>query len=137
MERASTMRTRIVLAVLGLFHIANGVWMVLAPMSWYVAIPGVAETGPLNHHFVADIGLAFIASGAGLLAGLRKNTAMLAMAGATWPALHALLHIWGWLVHGFPPGPNVFVSETVGVVIIGAVGVLAAWLNARKQGAVG
>jgi hypothetical protein len=96
------MITRLTLVILGLFHTANGAWMVLAPMSWYAAVPGVAESGPLNHHFVADIGLAFIASGAGLVFGARTGAGAFALAGATWPVLHALLHMWGWLQHGFP-----------------------------------
>jgi uncharacterized protein YjeT (DUF2065 family) len=64
------MITRAAMLMLALVHILNGLWMLLAPMSWYAAIPGVAATEPLNHHFVADIGLAFIASGA---AGFRSG----------------------------------------------------------------
>jgi len=130
------MITRLTLLILGLFHIANGVWMVLAPMSWYAAIPGVAASGPLNHHFVADIGLAFVASGAGLAIGARRGAAAFAMAGATWPVLHALLHIRGWLQHGFPTQADVALSESVGVVLVGAIGALAAWHNARAEGAI-
>jgi hypothetical protein len=129
------MITRLTLVILGLFHTANGAWMVLAPMSWYAAVPGVAESGPLNHHFVADIGLAFIASGAGLVFGARTGAGAFALAGATWPVLHALLHMWGWLQHGFPAHTDVGLSEAVGVVLVGAAGALAAWRNARKEGA--
>src|ERR1700722_6770907 len=92
------------LLLLGLIHLGNGLWMMLAPDGWYAAVPGVSMTGPINHHFIADIGLAFVASGAGLLLGARNMHAAgaFAVAGSAWPALHALLHIWGWVHMGFP-----------------------------------
>lgn len=124
----------IALAVIGLLHILNGVWMLLAPMSWYMAVPGVIQTGPINHHFVADIALAFLASGTGLLIGARRNLAAYAVAGAVWPSFHALLHVWGWFSHGFPDAPQTVASEAVGVVLVGAIGALLAFMQARQQG---
>ena len=55
---------------------------------------------------------------------------------AAWPLLHAALHVWGWLEHGFPTMQTVAVSEAVGVVLIGVAGFVVALLNARKQGVV-
>ncbi|HEY8697376.1 MAG TPA: hypothetical protein VIM02_07145 [Rhizomicrobium sp.] len=131
------MVTRAILLLLGLLHLANGLWMLAAPEAWYAAIPGVAMTGPINHHFIQDIGLAFMASGAGMALGLRVGVvpAALALAGATWPMLHALLHIWGWLTYGFPADTQIATSELVGVVLVSAVGFALAWINARKEGA--
>jgi xanthine/uracil/vitamin C permease (AzgA family) len=132
------MALRLILLVLGLFHLVNGVWMFASPDSWYAAVPGVSLTGPNNHHFVADAGLAFIASGAGMALGLRKGvlTAALGLAGAIWPLLHALLHIAEWIAHGFPNDANVAISEGLGVVLVGVTGFALAWINARKQGVV-
>jgi len=129
---------RILLGLLGLFHLANGLFMLASPDAWYAAVPGVGMTGPMNHHFIQDIGLAFAASGLGLLLGARagRTAATLALAGATWPALHALLHVWGWIAHGIPHDTNVFVSEAVGVVAISALGAVLAWLRARDEGVV-
>jgi|SRR5215469_1764564 len=129
------MATRLILLILGAFHIVNGVFMLFAPDAWYVAVPGVMQTGPMNHHFIADIGLAFIASGAGLIYGVRRGAAAFAIAGATWPALHALLHIWGWVQHGFPADAHVALSEAVGVVLLSALGLFAAWMKSREEGA--
>lgn len=128
------MATRLMLLILGAFHFVNGLWMLAMPMAWYAAIPGVRDTGPLNHHFVADIGLAFLASGAGLALGaLRRPWAgAMAVAGATWPALHALLHVWGWLAHGFPTAPPVIISELIGVVGIGILGAVLAWARVKQ-----
>ena len=132
------MIVRLTLVLLGVLHIVNAAWMLAAPDSWYATVPGVVMTGPINHHFVADIGLAFLASGVGLVLGARTGTAAgtLAIAGATWPLLHALLHVSGWIEHGLPMRADVAVSEAVGVVLVGALGAFAAWAHARKLGVI-
>lgn len=80
--------------VLGLLLALNGVFMLTAPGDWYQAVPGVTETGPLNPHFVRDIGAAYLAAGAGLawFAALpaARPAALLA---ALFLALHALVHL--------------------------------------------
>jgi len=83
------------LSLVGLFHVANGLFMIGDAEDWYLTAPGVSQTGSMNHHFIVDIGLAFFASGAGMTIGLRKGrvAATFALAGATWPALRALFHI--------------------------------------------
>ena len=127
------MAVRILLVLLGLATIANGGFMLADPMAWYHAVPGVVATGPFNHHFISDIGLAYIASGIGFMLGARAGirNAVFAIAGAAWPALHALLHIWGWLSNGFPADIQVALTEIVGVVVLAALGVVLAWLRAR------
>lgn len=126
---------RILLILLGVFHIANGALMLLAPGLWYTMVPGVIDTGPLNQHFVYDIGMAFVASGAMLVLGARagRRAATLAAAGATWPALHALIHIDGWVTMGFSSDTQVAIAEVVGVVAPAALGVLLAWLRAKEE----
>jgi hypothetical protein len=123
------------LILLGLFHLGNGLWMLAAPDGWYAAVPGVSATGPINHHFIADIGLAFVTSGAGLMLGARnmRSAGAFAVAGSTWPALHALLHLWGWLHEGFSPTAATAVSESVGVVLIGALGAALAGMRFTEQ----
>lgn len=132
------MVVRILIFLIGMIHIANGAWMLAAPDAWYAAIPGVEMTGPNNHHFVRDIGLAFVASGAGMILALRASMigAAFTLAGAIWPLLHAGLHVWGWMEHGFPAAPGTAVAEVVGVVMIGMLGFALAFVNARKQGIV-
>jgi hypothetical protein len=127
------MIVRALLVLLGLLHVANGLFMLIAPGRWYASVPGVTMTGPFNPHFILDIGMAFVASGAGLILGARRNGAMLAVAGATWPALHALIHINGWVLHGIPADPQIATSEAVGVVGLAALGVLLAWLRLRGE----
>ncbi len=55
---------RILAAVLGLLSAANGLVMLAAGRRWYEQAPGVAETGPYNPHFVADIGVAYAVAAA-------------------------------------------------------------------------
>ncbi len=129
---------RVGLAILGVLALGNAIAMIAFPRLWYGTTPGVTMTGPYNAHFIADIGLAFAASGAGLLAGFRPGAtaATLALAGATWPALHALFHVWLWFVRGFPTAPTMIATETIGVVGISALGVGLAIARARQDGVV-
>ncbi|HWU12376.1 MAG TPA: hypothetical protein VN157_00020, partial [Caulobacter sp.] len=39
----------------------NGAVMLLVPAWWYPRVPGVIETGPMNDHFVRDVGAAYLA----------------------------------------------------------------------------
>jgi len=129
------MIVRILLLLLGASHIVNGLFMLIAPADWYASVPGVTATGPFNPHFILDIGMAFVASGAGLMLGARRaaSAAILACAGAAWPALHALIHIDGWLMHGFPADTRIATSEAIGVVGLSALGVVLAWLRVRGE----
>lgn len=130
------MPIRAMLLILGAFHLANGVAMLAAPAAWYAAVPGVAASGPLNHHFLFDVALAFLASGAGLVlgAGRARAAAAWASAGATWPALHALFHLSGWLACGLPHDLSLLLSDGLGVIGAGALGVALAWARFRQQG---
>jgi peptidoglycan/LPS O-acetylase OafA/YrhL len=68
--------------------------MLVAGPFWYANVPGVTDTGPFNPHFVQDIGLAFLAAGLALAArAWRPRYWPAAVAGATFLAAHALLHL--------------------------------------------
>lgn len=127
------MAVRVLLILLGLFHIINGAFMLVAPGLWYTMVPGVIDSGPFNQHFVYDIGMAFVASGAMLVLGARAGVAPLAAAGAAWPALHALIHIEGWAAMGFPSDTQIAISEVIGVVGFAVLGVVLAWLRQKGQ----
>lgn len=129
---------RLGLVVLGFMNLVNGLVMIAAPRAWYGLTSGVDLTGPMNFHFVRDIGLAFIASGAGLLAGARSGRTMatLALAGATWPGLHVIFHIVLWVSHGFPSGLAARATEAIGVVGVAALTVWFAFARARQEGVI-
>jgi hypothetical protein len=44
----------------GLINILSASWMLIAPKHWYYTLPAVPESGPLNIHFVRDIGCIFL-----------------------------------------------------------------------------
>jgi hypothetical protein len=86
----------IVLFALGLVLMANAVWMLLAPASWYQELPaGVPDTGPLNPHFVRDIGATYLTVGAGLLWAARQREFRLPLVAvaALFHVLHAATHV--------------------------------------------
>ena len=82
--------------VLGVGALANGVYMLIAPESWYFAVPGVTTTGPFNQHFVRDIGLIFLLLGGAFLIGAAQPHLRVALWGAAsiWLSGHALFHFW-------------------------------------------
>lgn len=89
---------RIFAAILGMAGAANGALMLAAGGRWYEATPGVADTGPYNPHFVADIGAAYLVAGVGLLVrAWRAGCWPAALAGASFFAAHALIHVAGLL----------------------------------------
>src|SRR5215469_6860321 len=81
--------------VLGFGLAFNGIMMLTTPAPWYLAIPGVPETGPFNAHFVRDIGAAYLAAGGALLWFAAQPVARAAaQTGAAFLSLHALIHVW-------------------------------------------
>jgi hypothetical protein len=85
-----------VAVVLGIAAVANGVYMLVAPESWYFAVPGVTTTGPFNQHFIRDIGLIFLFLGGAFLFGAARPELRVVFWGAAtiWLAGHALFHFW-------------------------------------------
>ena len=83
-------------ALLGVALIANGVFMLVAPADWYVAVPGVTATGPFNQHFLRDIGLIFLLLGGAFLVGAAQPHLRVALwaAPSIWLTGHALFHLW-------------------------------------------
>jgi hypothetical protein len=85
-------------AVLGAVTALNGAVMLAAGRRWYEATPGVADTGPFNPHFVADVGAAYLIAGLALVArAVRPDFWPAAVAGAAFFSAHALIHVVGLL----------------------------------------
>lgn len=82
--------------VFGILSLANGVWMLFAPVGWYHDLPaGVPDTGPLNLHFVRDIGAAFTTLGVAfcVAAPRAEQHRGVLLAGALFLVLHAAVHL--------------------------------------------
>ena len=115
------MLKRIVAGVLGAMSAINGVLMLADGARWYAMTPGVTHTGPFNPHFVADIGAAFLAAGAALIArAWRPALWPAAVAGVGFIGLHALIH-----VADIAQGHALLPAFDIGLVVVPAA--LAAW----------
>jgi hypothetical protein len=114
---------------LGIFaaaNVVNAAWMLVDPADWYARLPAaVPDTGPLNVHFVRDLGGTFAVMGAGLAAAaLRRplRVPMLALV-ALFYVLHALVHVTDTVAGRLPPShwtidlPGVYVPAMVMVAI--------------------
>jgi hypothetical protein len=128
------MVVRLLLAVIGVFHVANGLVMLIAPGPWAASVVHLAAPDHLHFHFIADIGMAFVASGTGLLLGARRGVAAasFAIAGASWPFLHTLVHVREWLMNGPPRSTGDLLSEGIAVILVGILGAVLAWMRYRK-----
>ncbi len=107
---------QLLMAFATLFTLANGAFMLADPYGWYQTLPTVRFTGPPNQHFIRDIGLAYLASGAMLgFAAVRPTMRWLAAAvGNLWLTAHGVLHIWEVLTGVC--APNVFWQDAPGVL---------------------
>jgi hypothetical protein len=88
------------LAVMAVGSAANACWMLADPAHWYSDLPAaVPDTGPLNEHFVRDIGVAFATTAIafGWAALVPRWRPPLVAVGAFFLAGHALLHIFDTL----------------------------------------
>ena len=86
----------VVFWLLGILNVLNGLWMLLAPESWYVHLPAaVPDTGPLNVHFVRDIGAAFSTIGVAFCVAATHAPARrgVLFAATLFFTLHAVVHV--------------------------------------------
>ena len=103
--------------LLGLAALGNGVFMTVAPESWYWMVPGVPDRGPFNQHFVRDIGFIYMLIGAVFIYGAiyTKHRLQLWVLPTAWLVLHAIFHIWEVVV-GIC-GPESLVEDFGGVTL--------------------
>jgi hypothetical protein len=116
-----------VAAVLSALLIANGLFMVINPESWYYAVPGVVERGPFNQHFIRDIGFLYTIMGACFIVGTRMETARLPLwlLPSLWLTSHALFHVWEVIV-GIC-GPASLLEDFAGVTLPAIIGLALSW----------
>ena len=115
-------------AVLGTAALANGTFMLISPLDWYFAVPGVTTTGPFNQHFLRDIGLIFLLVGGAFLIGAARPDRRVALwsAASLWLCGHALVHFWEVAV-GIC-GPSVLIRDFAAVTFPALISVmLAVW----------
>ncbi len=104
------------LALVAIFVLLNGLFMLYDPFGWYNFVGTVKATGPANAHFIRDIGIAYLASGA-MIGFAAANPALRwgsALVGNLWLAAHGVLHIYEVLA-GIC-GPDIFWRDAPGVL---------------------
>ncbi|WP_375548668.1 hypothetical protein ABWI01_13485 [Oceanicaulis alexandrii] len=128
------MFARLTVYACALILIATGAAMLLNGPLWYELTPGVTMTGPYNPHFVLDIGFAFLTSGAVLGIGAWMGARPLMIAGLSWPALHAGLHMVGLVTMG-PASAAALWTEVLGVIApVFAAGIALAYIPVLSPG---
>lgn len=130
-KKRGTLR-RIFATVLGVALGANGAWMLVAPMSWYLRIPGVAGTGPANLHFIRDIGCAYLMAGLSViwLGRTPRQAWPAALAGGTFLGLHALVHLYDFFI-GHESARNLM-SELPSIFLPAILVIWLAWQGRRE-----
>ena len=115
---------------------ANAAYMLFAAEAWYQSVPGVTATGPFNHHFVGDVGVAFLAAAVALFAGSLKPQRLpaLALPAAIFLAGHALLHLIGYGTHA--NGGSTWLTDIVAIYVPALVSLWLA-LPAAPKGVLG
>lgn len=122
--------------VLGLFALGNlgsGVWMLADPVHWYFNLPaGVPDFGPVNEHFIRDIGCAFFVQGValGVAAFVARWRVAACGAVALFYVMHALVHVLD-TVRGLV-GPEHWMIDLPGVYVPAVIMVIVTWLVARR-----
>ena len=119
--------------LLAMLFIANGSAMLFAPDSWYLGVPGVADRGPFNQHFIRDIGMLYLVTGVGFMVGALYAAYRVALwaIGAAWHLGHALFHVWEVLA-GLC-GPAALTQDFAGVLLPGVLALLIAVLAWRQS----
>jgi uncharacterized membrane protein len=83
----------VLLAILGIGGVVNGIWMQLDAPGWFARI--APDVVPFNVHFVRDIGAAYLATGAALVAAALRPAwrVPLVATALIFHGLHALGHV--------------------------------------------
>lgn len=112
---------RVLAAVLA----ANAAYILFAAQAWYRSVPGVTATGPFNHHFVGDVGVASFAVAVALFMGSLAPARLAGYAAIATVFLggHALLHLAGYGIH--PEGNGTWVADLFGIHL---PALIALWL---------
>ena len=122
------------LAIFGIGNLVNAAWMLADPAGWYATLPAaVPDTGPLNTHFVRDIGSAFAVMGCALLVAAVRPALRVAMLGAVslFYVLHALVHVTDTLAGRLPPSH--WAIDAPGVYVPAAIMLALTWGASRRR----
>ena len=123
-DRAISMAVIAMVAFNGLLLSANGLFMLVAPMTWYELVPGVTDTGFFNQHFIRDIGIIQLFLGLAFGIGLFVPERRIGLwaAATAWLIAHAVFHVWE--VAAGICAPSTLVRDFPAVSLPAIIGVL-------------
>jgi hypothetical protein len=124
----------IVLGFFALGNLFNAVWMLGDPVHWYQNLPAaVPDFGPLNEHFVRDIGCIYFVMGAALAVGAFVPRWRMAACAVTtlFYVLHAVVHVIDTM-RGLV-GPEHWLIDLPGIYVPAVILVGVTWLVARPH----
>ncbi|MFN2100060.1 hypothetical protein [Altererythrobacter sp. MF3-039] len=124
---------QVLIALAAAFALFNGMFMLTDPFGWYDFVGTVKASGPANQHFIRDIGIAYLVSGA-LLAFAAANPALRwgsAMVGTLWLGAHGILHIYEVLA-GIC-SPDIFWRDAPGVLGPPLIVIVAVMIQLARQ----
>ena len=117
-----------------LFLSVNGLFMLVAPQTWYDSVPGVTQTGFFNQHFIRDIGIIQLFLGVAFGVGLAVPGRRIGLwlVATLWLAAHAFFHLWEVAVGICAPSALVRDFPAVSLpAILGAI--LTLWAIGRRH----
>jgi uncharacterized protein YjeT (DUF2065 family) len=126
--RALTVAMFTMAALNAVFLSLNGLFMLVAPLTWYDLVPGVTDTGFFNQHFIRDIGIIQLFLGVGFGIGVMRPDRRIGLwaAATLWLIAHALFHFWEVAV-GIC-APSVIVRDFPAVTLPAIIGIaLTIW----------
>ncbi len=112
------------------YYLITGLFISIAPLTFYETGPGVSDTGPYNMHFLLDVGFAFTISALGVAYGIYRDLKPLVIFGSAWLVVHGVFHLVLWFLHT-DPGSEAAITDLVLVVLPAA---LLAYLAATYTG---
>jgi hypothetical protein len=126
----------VVLGIAALGNLANALWMLADPYEWYWKLPAaVPDTGPLNEHFVRDLGAAFTVMAAALAAAAVRPAARVPLVALVmlFYVMHAGIHVYDTL-RGLLPASHWYV-DLPGVYLPALLMIALVWALARARAA--
>ncbi|MEO3433613.1 hypothetical protein [Inquilinus sp. CAU 1745] len=127
----------VMVAFNGIFLSVNGLFMLVAPATWYGSVPGVSDTGFFNQHFIRDIGIIQLFLGVAFGIGMIRPERRIGLwAVATlWLSAHAVFHLWEVAV-GIC-SPSVIPRDFPAVTLPAIIGIALTLWAIRQSGADG
>ena len=116
--------------LIGLGNLGNGLWMLVSPAGWYYYIPaGVPDFGPMNLHFIRDLGCMFAVWGIVMVwAGLIPRFRLPLVGTMTlWFSFHAMVHVFETATgfvgseHWWVDFPLVYAPAIMNILILGFI----------------